>query len=117
MRRAARWLGPECAYSSTKASRAPLRESLTQHEISTAYERGWSKLKNGELLDAAELEGFEVFVTTDSNLRHQQNLGPRRLAIVCLRSTSWPRIQRVIGTVVSEINAAVPESYREVAIP
>jgi hypothetical protein len=43
---------------------APLRESLTEHEVSTAYERGWSRLKNGELLDAAEREGFEVFVTT-----------------------------------------------------
>jgi hypothetical protein len=41
---------------------APLRESLRQHDVSTAYERGWSNLKNGELLDAAEHAGFEVFV-------------------------------------------------------
>ena len=47
----------------------PLRRALTQYEIVTAYERGWSKLKNGELLDAAEREGFEVFVTTDTNLK------------------------------------------------
>jgi hypothetical protein len=67
---------------------APLRESLTQHEVSTAYERGWSKLKNGELLDAAEREGFGVFVTTDSNLRYQQDLRARLVAIVCLQSTS-----------------------------
>jgi hypothetical protein len=67
----------------------PLRESLPQHEVSTAYERGWSTLKNGELLDVAEREGFEVLVTTDSRLRHQQNLGARRIAIVCLLSTSW----------------------------
>ncbi|MDQ3565628.1 MAG: hypothetical protein M3436_16420 [Pseudomonadota bacterium] len=59
----------------------PLRESLTQHEVSTTYERGWSKL--GELLDAAEQDGFEVFVTTDKNLRHQQNLGARRIATCC----------------------------------
>ncbi|MGH8654013.1 MAG: hypothetical protein ACREYE_18420 [Gammaproteobacteria bacterium] len=55
-----------------------MRESLTQHEVSTAYERGWSKLENSELLDAAEQDGFEVFVTTDKNLRHQQDLGARR---------------------------------------
>lgn len=53
---------------------APLREALTQHEVATAYERGWSKLKNGELLDAAERDGFEVFVTTDSRLRYQQEI-------------------------------------------
>lgn len=52
----------------------PLREALLDHEVSTAYERGWSTLKNGELLDAAEQNSFEVFVTTDSRLRYQQNL-------------------------------------------
>jgi len=52
----------------------PLRDSLPQHEVSTTYERGWSTLRNGELLDAAEREGYAILVTTDSNLRHQQNL-------------------------------------------
>ena len=42
----------------------PLREALTQHEVSTTYERGWSKLSNGELLDAAEREGFALMITT-----------------------------------------------------
>jgi hypothetical protein len=59
-----------------------------QHEVSTAFERGWSRLKNGELLDAAELEGFGVLVTTDSKLKSQQNLAARRIAIVVLLSTS-----------------------------
>lgn len=95
----------------------PLREALTQHEVATAYERGWSKLKNGELLDAAESGGFEVFVTTDSRLRYQQNLTVRRIAIVCLLSTSWPRINRVIGAVVGAINSCSPGSYTEVEIP
>ncbi len=48
-----------------------MRQSLTPHEVMTAYELGWSKLKNGELLDVAEKEGFEVLVTTDRNLRYQ----------------------------------------------
>ena len=95
----------------------PLREALTQHEVATAYERGWSKLKNGELLDAAESGGFEVFVTTDSRLRYQQNLTARRIAIVCLLSTSWPRINRVMGAVVGAINSCSSGSYTEVEIP
>ena len=95
----------------------PLRDSLTQHEVSNTYERGWSKLRNGELLDAAEREGFELLVTTDSNLRYQQNLAARRLAIVVLLSTSWPRIQQAIPSVIAAVNAAAPGSYTEVEIP
>ena len=81
----------------------PLRHSLTPHEIATAFERGWSKLTNGELLDAAEKEGFAVLVTTDSNLKHQQNLWSRRIAVVVLTTPSWPRIQRAIPSVVRAI--------------
>jgi len=95
----------------------PLRESLTPHRVSTAYERGWSKLRNGELLDSAEREAYEVLVTTDTSLKYQQNLTDRRIGIVVLLSTSWPRIQRVIPSVVAAIDEAVPGSYKEVEIP
>ena len=83
----------------------------------TAYERGWSQLKNGELLDFAEKDAFAVLVTTDANLKYQQNLSSRRIAIVVLSTTSWPRIQRVLGEVVAAVNAAAPGSYREVEVP
>lgn len=95
----------------------PLRESLGEHDVSTAYERGWSTLKNGDLLDAAERVGFEVLLTTDRNLRHQQNRRARSIAIVALRTTSWPRIQREIPAVVRAINSAIPGSYVEVRFP
>jgi hypothetical protein len=95
----------------------PLRESLGEHDTSTAYERGWSTLKNSDLLDAAEREGFEVLLTTDQNLRHQQNIRACSIAIVVLRTTSWPRIQRDIPAVVRAINSAVPGSYVEVSFP
>ena len=95
----------------------PLRELLPRHEVSTAYERGWSKLTNGELLDAAEREGYALLVTTDSNLRFQQNLGGRALAIVVLLSPSWPRIRQASAAVLAAIEAASPGSYSEVPIP
>ena len=95
----------------------PLRHLLTQHEVATAYERGWARLKNGEPLDAAEKEGYAVFVTTDSNLKHQQNLQLRRIAIVVLSTPSWPRIQRANASVVRAIERATPGSYAKVAIP
>ena len=50
----------------------PLRTHFTSHHVLTAYELGWATLKNGELLAAAESNGFEVFVTTDANLAYQQ---------------------------------------------
>jgi len=95
----------------------PLRLSLTQHEVATAYERGWSDLTNSDLLDAAERDGFELLVTTDTNLKHQQNLAPRRIAIVVLTSTSWPRIQRALSAVIAAINGAAAGTYTEVDLP
>jgi hypothetical protein len=90
---------------------------LTQHEVVTAHERGWSQLKNGALLDSAEKEGFAVLVTTDANLKYQQNLTSRKLAIVVLTTTSWPRIQRVAEAVVAAVDGARAGSYVEVEIP
>lgn len=90
---------------------------LTGHEVETVHELDWSRLKNGELLDAAEREGFSVFVTTDANLKYQQILKSRRIAIVVLMSTSWPRIQRTVGAVIRAVDGAVEGSYIEIEIP
>lgn len=94
----------------------PLRLALTQHEVSTAFEQNWSTLKNGELLDVAESAGFDVLITTDMNLRYQQNLAGRQIAIVVLTTPSWPRIQQAIDKIVNAVNAAVPASYVEITI-
>ena len=59
----------------------PLRQLLKKHEIATAYEKGWSTLSNGDLLDAAERDGYRTFVTTDSNLKYHQNLRTRTIKI------------------------------------
>ena len=95
----------------------PLRRVLTQHEIVTAHERGWSRLKNGELLDCVEKEEFAILVTTDTNLKYQQNLASRGIAIVVLTTTSWPRIQRGVDAVVATVVSAATGSYREVEVP
>src|SRR5436189_297135 len=57
----------------------PLRAALTAHNVSTAYEKGWSSLRNGDLLNAAERGGYEVLVSTDQSLKYQQNLPARRI--------------------------------------
>ena len=67
---------------------APLRHALIGHSVSTAYELGWSNLNNGDLLAAAEDASFELFITTDQNLRYQHNPSRRQLAILVLPTTS-----------------------------
>lgn len=82
----------------------------------TAHQLGWSNLHNGELLARAELEGFELLLTTDSNLLYQQNLSNRKISIIVLSSISWPRIQCHIADINLAINLSVAYSYQTVAI-
>lgn len=96
---------------------APLRHLLPGHEVSTAFELGWSTLKNGELLAAAEAQRFQVVVTTDTKLKYQQNLAERAIAIVVLSTTSWPRIEAAARLVRAAIDAAAEGTYTEVPIP
>jgi hypothetical protein len=94
----------------------PLRRYLAEHNVATAAEMGWSNLTNGELLAAATEAGFGVFVTTDQNLRYQQNLKNRTIAIVVLMSASWPRIEKQADNIVQTINALGESDYIEVKI-
>ena len=95
----------------------PLRQHLAAHSVSTAFELGWTALKNGELLAQAEAAGFEVLVTTDQNLKYQQNLAGRSIAIVVIGTTSWPRIRASVADVSRAVDAAWPGAYLEVSIP
>ena len=95
----------------------PLRQHLSRHTVETAYEKGWSDLKNGDLLARAETEGFDVLITTDQNLSHQQNLTGRRISVIVLMTTSWPRIKEHFSLVVQALDASRPGSYEEVAFP
>lgn len=94
-----------------------LARHLQDHALSTAEERGWDRLENGDLLTAAEKAGFEVFLTTDKNLRYQQDLSARRIAIVVLGHSPWPLVRLHITEIVGAVNAAQPGSYPEVDIP
>jgi len=93
----------------------PLRKALAAHTVETAFERGWGSLLNGQLLDAAQREGFDVFITTDQSLRSQQNLDGRQIAIVVLTTTSWPRIQRQQDRVVAAIDGLRSGDYIELS--
>ena len=94
-----------------------IRSVLGEHEVKTAHEQGWSALSNGDLLRAAEDAGFELFLTTDSNLAYQQNLRGRNLAIVILSQNKWKAIQLVLDDIANTVNRAKRGSFTVVEIP
>ncbi len=94
----------------------PLRRLLHPHVIDTAGERGWSRLRNGELLDQAEASHYDAFITTDTNLRYQQNLTQRIIRILVLTTTSWPRIREKTTDVLHALENLAQGSYFELEI-
>lgn len=92
----------------------PLRDHLAGHDVRTAYELGWSTLRNGELLAKAEQQ-FDALVTTDRNLQSQQNLAARRVAILVLPTTSWPRLQKMTDRIAAALGALEPGQLVELA--
>jgi hypothetical protein len=96
---------------------APLRIHLKAHMVTEARDRGWDRMVNGDLLNEAEAAGFEVFLTADKNLRYQQNLVGRKIAIVVIGNAQWRVLRRYVDRVVSAVDAATPGSYAEVEIP
>ena len=95
---------------------APLRRHLSGHSVDTLAEKGWSEKGNGELLDLAEREGYEVLVTTDQNMPHQQNLARWRVGVVILLSTDWSMVRLRTGEIARAIEAVRPGQAIEVSI-
>ncbi len=90
---------------------------LAGHTVEEARSRGWDTLRNGDLLDAAEAAGFELFLTTDRNIRYQQHLASRKIAIVVLGKGRWRLIRTRLPDIAAAVNAAPPGSFAEVEIP
>lgn len=97
-----------------QATPVPIRPFLEGHTVRTAAQQGWDRLRNGDLLTAAEEAGFDVLLTTDKNIRYQQNLAGRKIAIVVLSQQQWPRLRDHVRRVGEAVNAAKPGSYVEV---
>jgi hypothetical protein len=94
----------------------PLKQELT-FDVSTVFELGWATLENGELLTQAEDKGFDILLTTDKNLKYQQNLSSRSIGIIVLSTTSWPRIQKVAHEIETAIRDIDIGGFVEIHIP
>ena len=95
----------------------PIARSLSGHEVTFARQIGWHELKNGELIQRAEDAGFELILSTDRNIRYQQNLAGRKIAILVFGQQNWNLLRPHIQFVVDAVNAAIPGGYAEVDIP
>jgi hypothetical protein len=96
---------------------APLRFHLIGHAVTEARDRGWDRFVNGDLLNPAADAGFEVLVTADKNMRYQQNLTGRKIAIVVIGNAQWRVLQRYVDRVITAVDAATQGSCVEVEIP
>ncbi len=87
------------------------------HEVVTSPDLEWEELKNGRLLKAAEESGFDVIVTADQNVVHQQNLKDRKIAIVVLGSNRWRIVRNHLSDIAAQVNAARPNGYAFIEMP
>jgi hypothetical protein len=94
-----------------------IARALQGHTVKEARAQGWDTLSNGDLLKAAEDAGFDVLLTTDKNLRHQQNLQGRKLAIVVLNKSRWSLVRTALVDIAAAVSAAKPGTYTLVDIP
>jgi hypothetical protein len=88
---------------------------LAGHEVRTSAEMGWAAISNGDLLTQAEASGFAVLVTADRNMRHQQNLAGRKIALVVLPTNRWKTVRDHGARIAEAVGQAAPGSYAEVA--
>jgi len=93
----------------------PLKRYLPGHTIDLVYGKGWATFTNGALLHVAENADYDLFITTDQNLRYQQNLAARRVSVLVLQTTSWPRIKKQIAKVQAAVNSTTVGSYQELS--
>ena len=95
----------------------PLTREFPGHSVDTAADKGWDRLVNGDLIDSAEQDGYEILITTDQSMRHQQNLAGRRVAIIVLLSQAWPYAESRIAEIRAAIAEVQPGELREIYIP
>jgi hypothetical protein len=90
---------------------------LFPHEVLTSLDMKWSELKNGDLLVAAEAAGFDLLITTDKNLKYQQNLIGRKIAVIVLMVPYWPKIKPFAHLIQGAVARVSPSAFIEVDFP
>ncbi len=93
-----------------------LRLLLSPHHVVTVQEQGWAGVKNGELVALAD-NTSDVLLTANKNLRYQQNLTQRRLAIVELPTNRRPTLGAMRAAIDVALQTVANNHVRHVVVP
>ena len=94
----------------------PMHKLLGPHSCSSVQAEGWGGIKNGELLERAE-DDFDLFITSDQNIRYQQNLSGRRIAILELSTNDINRIQSARNLIEETLTTLQSNEFKQLNIP
>jgi hypothetical protein len=94
-----------------------VRNAFTRHDVKTTVKMGWGFLENGDLLNAGETEGFELFIICDKNMRYQQNLKGRKIAILELWTNRRPKLEKHWELIRVTGESMKPGEYRRLDDP
>ncbi len=94
-----------------------LRDALSAHQVETAHQRAWAALTNGDLLVVAEAAGFDAMITAGRNIRYQQYLTGRMIALIELTTSHWETIRDNIADLLAAIESATPGNHATVSLP
>lgn len=100
-----------------KSVPAGIARILSTHEVRTAPEMGWAGISNGRLLDLAEQNGFDIIVTSDTNIRFQNRLSGRRIALVVATTNHWDTIRAQPADLMAACDGAIQGPYVVVRFP
>ena len=84
--------------------------------MDTARERGWEGFRNGDLLNAAEENRYEVFLTFDQSIKQQQNFSHRRIGVLILLDNAWPNVRQKAAEIQELLDRMQPGEYIELEI-
>ena len=93
-----------------------LRRFLQHHTIVFARTRGWASISNGDLLRAAEDDGFELMITNDAGIVNEQNLSRLNIALLLVHPPNWNILRRRVYEIVNAVDAIQPREYRELRL-
>ena len=89
-----------------------LRNNLPGHQVDVALQFGWHTLSNGELLDRAESEGYELLITADQRIPYQQNLSRRNIAVLIITGNRRRHVSRALTAINDAVNSVSPGETR-----
>jgi hypothetical protein len=92
----------------------PVRRLLTACEVKVADEMGWSRMKNGLLLTAAEQAGFDVLLSGDKSMQYEQNMAGRKIGVVAMSDNHWDIVRPYVQQIAQAIDEVKPGEVRQV---